>query len=101
MNSVPMHEFVGLRPKCYAFVCTEIDGDAVPHSRPVEKKTAKGVKRKEKDEHLHFTHYLDALRSFQTFCVQTEFDFVNCPHCSSSASAESRTDRVRYEKVVA
>ena len=25
------------------------------------------MKRKVKDEHLHFTHYLDALHSFQTF----------------------------------
>ena len=33
----------------------------------MEKKIAIGVKRKVKDEHLHFTHYLDALHSFQTF----------------------------------
>ena len=37
------------------------------HDRPVKKKTAKGVKRKVKYEHLHFTHYMVALRSFQTF----------------------------------
>ena len=37
----------------------------------MEKKIAKGVKRKVKDGHLHFTHYLDALHSFQTFvCKQ-------------------------------
>ena len=37
----------------------------------MEKKIAEGVKRKVKDEHLHFTHYLDALHSFQTFeCKQ-------------------------------
>ena len=63
-----MKEFVGLRPKCYAFLCTgKVDRNTVQHSRPVEKKTAKGVKRKVKGEHLHFTHYLDALHSFQTF----------------------------------
>ena len=44
-----------------------MDRNKVQHSRPVEKKIAKGVKRKVKDEHLHFTHYLDALHSFQTF----------------------------------
>ena len=33
----------------------------------MEKKTAKGVKRKIKDGRVHFSHYLDALRSFQTF----------------------------------
>ena len=68
LNSIPMKEFVGLRPKCYAFLCTgNVDRNIVQHSRPVEKKIAKGVKRKVKDGHLHFTHYLDALHSFQTF----------------------------------
>ena len=57
-----MKEFVGLRPKCYAFLCTgKVDRNAVQHSIPVEKKTANGVKRKVKDDHFHFTHYLDAL----------------------------------------
>ena len=66
LNSVPLQEFVGLRPKCYAFLYTgKVDRNAVQHDRPVEKKTAKGVKRKVKDVHLHFTHYLDALRTFQ------------------------------------
>ena len=40
------------------------------HTRPVEKKTA-GVKRKVKDDDLHFNHYLDALCNFQTLvCKQ-------------------------------
>ena len=68
LNSIPMKEFVGLRPKCNAFLCTgKVGRNIVQHSRPVEKKIAKGVKRKVKDEHLHFTHQLDALHSFQTF----------------------------------
>ena len=68
LNSIPMKEFAGLRPKCYAFLCTgKVDRNIVQHSRPVEKKIAKGVKRQAKDEHLHFTHYLDTLHSFQTF----------------------------------
>ena len=63
-NSVPMQEFVWLRPKCYAFHCTgKVDKNVLEHTGPVEKKTAKGVKRKVKDDHLHFTHYLDTLRS--------------------------------------
>ena len=68
LNSIPMKGFLGLRPKCYAFLCTgNVDRNIVQHSRPVGKKIAKGIKRKVKDEHLHFTHYLDALHSFQTF----------------------------------
>ena len=67
-NSVPMQEFVGLLPKCYAFLCTvKVDKNVLQHTRPVEKKTANGVKRKVKGEHLHFTHYLDTLRSFHLY----------------------------------
>ena len=72
LNSVPMREFVGLRPKCYAFLCTcKVNNNVMQHTRPMEKKTVKGVKRKVKDDHLHFNHYLNALRSYQTFvCKQ-------------------------------
>ena len=53
-----MEEFVGLRPKCYAFKCTgKVEKNTLQHSKPVEKKTAKGIKREVKDEHLHFHHY--------------------------------------------
>ena len=52
-----MKEFVGLSPKCYVFLCTgKVDRNTVQHSRAVEKETAKGVKRKVKDEHLYFSH---------------------------------------------
>ena len=41
------------------------------HTVPVEKKTAKRVKRKVIDDHLHFAHYLDTLRSFKSYvCKQ-------------------------------
>ena len=50
LNSVPMREFVGLRQKCYAFLCTgKVDKSVLQHTRPVEKKTTKDVKRKVKD----------------------------------------------------
>ena len=68
LNSIPMKEVDGLRPECYAFLCAgKVDRNLVQHSRVVEKKIAKGVKRKGKDKHLHFTHYLVALHSFQAF----------------------------------
>ena len=61
LNSV--REFVGLRPKCYAFLCMgKVDKNVLQHN--VEKKTAKDVKRKMKDGHLHLAHYLDVLRSY-------------------------------------
>ena len=45
LNSVTMREFVGLRPKCYAFLYTgKVDKNVMQHTRPVEKKTTKGVK---------------------------------------------------------
>ena len=37
----------------------------------LEKKTAKCVKHNVKDDHLHFTHYLNTLRSFKSYvCKQ-------------------------------
>ena len=48
LNSVPMLEFVCLHPKYYAFLlCTgKVDKNVLQHTRPVKKKTTKGVKRK-------------------------------------------------------
>ena len=67
-NSVPMQKFVGLRPKCYAFHCTgTVDKNVLEHTGLVEKKTAKGIKRKVKADHLDFVHYLDTLRSFKSY----------------------------------
>ena len=60
LNSVPKQEFDGLRTKCYAILCTgKVDKNVLQHTRPVEKERAKGVKHKVKDDHLHFTHYMD------------------------------------------
>ena len=68
LDSVPMQEFVGLQPKCYDFLCTgKVDKNVLQRTRPVEKKTAIGVKRKVEDDHLHFAHYLDTLRSFKSY----------------------------------
>ena len=40
LNSIPMEEFVGLGPKCYAFLCTgKVDRNVLQHAGPVEKKT--------------------------------------------------------------
>ena len=75
LNSVPMRVFIGLRPKCYAFLCTgKVDKNALQQTRPIEKKTAKGVKRKVKNDHLHFAHYLVVLRSFKSYVCKHIFD---------------------------
>ena len=43
LNSVPMEQFVGLRSKCYAFLCTgKVSNNLFQNTNPVEKKTAKG-----------------------------------------------------------
>ena len=68
---MPKREFVGLSPKCYVFLCTgKVDKNVLQHTRPVEKKTAKGVKRNVKDDHLHFAHYLGVLRSFKSYACK-------------------------------
>ena len=57
LNSVPMQQFVGLHPKCYAFLCTgKVINNMLQHTNPVEKKTAKGAKRLLKDAQLQFAH---------------------------------------------
>ena len=44
LNSVPVQQFVGLRPKCYAFLCWgKVSNNMLQHFNHVEKKTAKGV----------------------------------------------------------
>ena len=73
---VPMREFVGLPPKCYAFLCTgKVVKNVLQHARHVEKKKAKGVKRKVKDDHLHFAHYLEVLRSFKSYVCKQNLIF--------------------------
>ena len=72
LNSVPMQKFVGARPKCYAFLCMgKVSNNMLQHTNPVEKKTAKGVKRRVKDAHLRFEHYLDALKNFHISTLHT------------------------------
>ena len=69
LNLVPMREFVGVRPKCYAFLCTgKVDKNVLEYTRPVEKKTAKGVKRKVKMTtcilHTIWTCYIASKRMY-------------------------------------
>ena len=61
----------------------KVDTNVVQRDSPVEKKTAKAIKRKVKDDHLHFSHYLDALHSFQAFVCR--------PYLVSSTAHNVRT----------
>ena len=55
-----------------------MDKNVLQHARHVEKKTAKGVKRKVKEDHLHFVHYFDVLRSFISYvCMQNLISSTN------------------------
>ena len=57
LNSGPMQQSVGLRLKCYAFLCTVMaSNNMLQHTNPVEKKTVKGVKRGMKSARLHFEY---------------------------------------------
>ena len=98
LNSIPMKQFVGIRPKCYVFLCTgKVDRNKVQHSRPVEKEIAKSVKRKVMDEHLQFTHYLDALHSFQTFVSKQ--NLISSTAHTDCTSTKGWTNSIRYQKV--
>ena len=74
-----MEEFVGLRPKCYAFHCTgEVKKNIIDLTKPIQKKTTKGGKKKVKKIHLHFSHYLDTLRTFKSYvCKQNLLSSTN------------------------
>ena len=70
-----MQEFAGLGPKYYAFLCTgKVDKNMLEHTRPVEKKTAKGMEREVKDDHLYFAHYLK-------MCTSSNLPII-CSHCA-------------------
>ena len=55
-----------------------MDKNVLQHTRPVEKKTAKGIKRKVKDDYLHFAHYLDMVCRFKPYvCKQNLISSTN------------------------
>ena len=55
-----------------------MDKNVLEYTTPVDKKTAKGVNRKGKDDHLHFAHYLNVLRSFKSYvCKQNLISSTN------------------------
>ena len=45
----------------------EVSNNTLQHTKLLEKQTTMGVKRKVKDDHLHFAHYLGTLHSFQPY----------------------------------
>lgn len=60
MNSLPLEEFIGLRPKCYFLL---FDKDK-------EKKTTKGTESAVKKVNLHRRHYRDVLNDLATVFVK-------------------------------
>ena len=95
-----MKEFVGLRPKYYAFKCTgKMENNTLQHSKPVEKKTAKVIKRKVKGPTPAFPPLSGCFQKLPLVCVQTEFNFITISYCTFSPSKKDRTDGIRYVKV--
>ena len=79
LNSVPMLQFVGPRPKCYAFLCTgKVSNNVFQDTNLVEKKTAKCVKR-----------YLDALNNFHTYLCRQNL-IKSTLHCAHSSHVQGR-----------
>ena len=60
LNSLPLEEFIGLRPKCYSLL---FDGSR-------EKQTAKGTKSSVKKAFLKHKHYHDVLKNLSTVRVK-------------------------------
>ena len=60
LNSLPLEEFIGLRPKCYSLL----------FDRTKEKQTAKGTKSAVKKAFLRHHHYRDVLDNLSTVRVK-------------------------------
>ena len=70
LHSLPLEEFVGLRPKCYSLKYTgKVKDNCIIHQNPAEKATAAGVKRCMKEKHLRHEHYLRTLTSLKRHYV--------------------------------
>ena len=83
LNSGPLQQFVGLRPKCYAFLRTgKVNNNVFQHTNPVEKKTATGVKRWTKDTRLQFCTLLGHTQQLSYISLSTERDQVYTAHCA-------------------
>ena len=59
LNSLPLEEFIGLRPKCYSLKYSrEVKNNTIVNTDPVEKQTPKGtkqsVKKRSSPRHHHY-----------------------------------------------
>ena len=70
-NSLCAEKFVGLRPKCYAWMIRGFVKDNIVKNHNLrEKKVAKGDKKSVKEQHLHFHHYLSCLNGMTVFIIE-------------------------------
>ena len=64
LNSIPLQEYVGLRPKCYSLKYKgKVKNNIIKNLDEVEKSTAAGTKRNVKDRYLTHCHYLNTLKT--------------------------------------
>ena len=84
LNSIPMVEFIGLRPKCYSLLFYGIVKDNVLISTELlEKQTAKGVKKSVKERHRRHKHYKKTLEGMTKFNVSQNLIKSKCHTVSS------------------
>ena len=79
LNSVPLEEFVGLRPKCYSMKYSGTVKNNIYQQKQVEKTTAAGVKRCVKENHLRHQHFVDCVKSLKTISI-TQNNIVSKKH---------------------
>ena len=78
LNSVPMEELVGLRPKCYAFKCTgKIEKKYPPTFQTSGKENSERHKTKSKGRTPACPPLSGCFQKLPFVCVQTEFNFIN------------------------
>ena len=68
--SLPIVQFVGLRPKCYSILYRgKVEGNVVISYKLDEKMVAKGTKKNIIKRHLHHEHYVDSVDNLNTTFV--------------------------------
>ena len=100
LSSLPLEEFVGLRPKCYSLKFSgKVKNNMIVHEDPVEKKTAAGTKKCVKKNHLRHQHYRKTLTTLQKH-MTTQNSIVSKKHTIYSINQRkiglSAMDTKRY-----
>ena len=94
LNSVPMQQFVGMRPKCYAFLCTGKVSNNAPAHQPCGEVDNKGCQALGEGCSPAFCILFGRIQQFSYISLWTEPDRVYPAHCAHSSHVQGRLDSI-------